>query len=348
MSEFNAFEAAAERQYDETRADELSNEELRDIFFEWAEQNKKPNTADFYQRNFAPFYEQAQAADKHLTADVTRNIVKGFLEHEAKTLSPKTVSHRYSTISRFYSVLRGERGLLDADESTPMEHLSQGDVSGLSQKTMTETTDGEEFHYLKREDVTKLIENAPVPEQRNRALLRLMANTGMRASEVRNVKVENIDLGAKQLVVKSPKLSEPNDPEIITVSWRSEQLTDELSAFIEFRRDSYPYAAESPYLFVSQQSPQISYDSIRRIVDDAATDADLQGVIGTDARGNDRQTVTPHVLRHSYAMACLNNGMNVNEVKEALHHQKVETTMMYLREHKEETRKAIQSKGPTF
>jgi integrase/recombinase XerD len=130
------------------------------------------------------------------------------------------------------------------------------------------------------------------------------------------------------------------------VYWRSEKVSDALSAYIEFGRPSYPFSEQSPYLFVSRQSEQVTYELIRRAVDDAAESAGIQGILGTDASGNKRVNVTPHVLRHTFAMIGLDNGMNINEVKEALHHEKIETTMIYLREHEEQTKKAIQTKGP--
>ncbi|MBX0322593.1 site-specific integrase [Halomicroarcula sp. F13] len=349
MSEpYNPFEDATE--YEDKKASEMSNEELRDAFEGWAESNKKENTASFYKVNFGPFYDAINDHGKHLTEDVTRNVVKSFLENEAETLQPKTVGHRYSAISRFYSVLKGEMDLLPHDEPTPTERLDRGDVSGLGETTMKESddTNDDAFHYLEPEEISELVNHVPEPTVRNRAMLLLMANTGLRASEIQEAKVESVDWNEPSLTVKSPKLSEENDPEIITVYWRSEKVTDALDAYVNLDRPSYPSAESSPYLFVSRQSEQIGYESIRHIVRTAADKAGLQEVIGTDANGDERVAITPHTLRHSFGMMALENGMNVNEVKNAMHHEKIETTMVYLREHEEKTKKAIQSKGPVL
>lgn len=345
MSESNPFETA--KQYEDRSADDLTNEQLRDAFFEWAEKNTKESTANFYRTNFKPFYQAAEDNGSHLVSDSKRRVVKEFLQNEAETLQPKTVGHRHSAISRFYSVLKGEVGLIPSDQSTPTENLSAREVSGLSESTMRESTSDKSFHYLEADEITELVDHAPDPSLRNRAILLLMANTGLRASEVREIRVENIDLEDNSLVVRSPKLSDSeNDSTHLSIFWNSQKVSDAIDSYLNFGRPSYPFAEQSPYLFVSQQSEQVGYELIRRVVRDAAEDAGLQGTIGVDANGNERSTISTHVLRHSFAMECLNNGMNINEVKEALHHQKIETTMMYLREHEESLKKAIQTKGP--
>lgn len=346
MTSYNPVKEA-NRHTDKT-ATELSNEELWKVFKEWANETKKENTANFYRFNFSPFYDAINDHGNHLIKDVDRNVVKRFLEKEAEDLQPRTVGHRYSAISRFYSVLKGELDLLPPDESTPTERVDRSSIRGLGDSTMKESdeSNAKSFHYLESDEVTQLVNHAPDPDIRNKAVILLMANTGLRASEVREIKLEAIDWEEKSLSVRSPKLSKPNDPEIITAHWRSSKVTDALDAYVSFDRPSYPSAEQSPYLFVSRQSEQIGYELIRRVIRDAAEDAGLQGTIGTDAKGNSRATITPHVLRHTFAMLCLENGMNINEVKNAMNHEKIETTMIYLKEHEEKTKKAIRQRGP--
>jgi len=347
MSEsFDPVEESEAFEDDEWAADK-SNDELRDAFLSWAEDDKKESTADFYRVNIKPFYKAIDGNGYHLTEDVDKHVVRTFLENEAEELQPKTVGHRYSAISRFYSVLKGELGLLSDGESTPTERLNRGDVSGLGESTMKENDESEDdFHYLEPDEVRSMVEHVPEPTVRNKAMILLMANTGLRASEVREAKLDAVDWDEQYLTVKSPKLSEPNNAENITVYWRSQKVTDALNAYVNFDRPSYPSAESSPYLFVSRQSEQVGYELVRRVVRDAADDAGIQDTVGKDANGDERVTVTPHVLRHTYAMQCLDNGMNINEVKNAMHHEKIETTMVYLREHEQKTKKAIQTKGP--
>lgn len=56
----------------------------------------------------------------------------------------------------------------------------------------------------------------------------------------------------------------------------------------------------------------------------------LQEVYGTDMNGNDRHKITAHTLRHSFAVAALNRGMNVRTLQKAPGHAKPKMTEIYL------------------
>lgn len=340
------------RDDDNQDAADLSNDTLAERFYTYNSENTKTNTANFYRTNFSPFHDYVDNRGGHLTEHVGRRDIEEFLTEQAQEYSPKTVDHRYSAISRFYHVLRDKLELLDPDDILPIERVDRGDIKGMSKKTMAETGDGKEFHYLDPEEVTQVIEHAPAPELRNRALIMLMANTGLRASEIIRVRIDDdyLDLENNELTVKSPKQSDDdeNDPEWITVFWRSQQVSDVLDSYIQFDRPSYPSADDSPYLFPSQQSERLGYSQVNRIVKDAATNAGLQSVQTEDASGNERCEITSHVLRHSYAMAALDNGMTIDEISDNLHHSDISVTMKYLRRHDEDRRQAVEKHGPQF
>lgn len=333
-------------------ASDLTNEDLKERFFEHNDSATKSNSASFYESNFTPFLEYVEAGGGHLTKHVGSQDIERFLREEAETLAPKTVSHRYSAISRFYTVLRDRLGLLPREETLPIERVEKKSIRGLSEKTVMETTEGEKFYYLEPDEVGQVIDAIPYSAMRNRSLVSLLANTGMRASEVIRVRVDgdHLDLENRELTVVSPKLSEDdeNDPEWITVYWRSKALSDLLDSYIELERPSYPFAEESPYLFPSKQSERIGYNMVNRMVKEAAEKAGLQESMGTDGKGNERKKVTPHTLRHSWAMSALSNGMHIDEIRDNLHHSDISVTMKYLRRHEEDRRKAIEKNGPQF
>lgn len=343
----NPFETDDVSELEDTHASDLSNEELREMFYEYVERNNKPNTASFYRTNFRPFYELAEDAGAHLTENASKEIVKRFLENQAETLAPKTVGHRLSAISRFYTVIQEKKGLLDPEEATPVDHLDPQDVDGLSNKTLQETESGEEFYYLAPDEVKQLMDNVPDPRVRNQALIALMFGTGLRGSEVVRIKTMDIDTDEKELTVHSPKLSTNNETELIDAYWRSEKVSNKVEAYM-VRRPSYAHAEDSPYLFLTRESERMVRKHLNRIIKKAAENAGIQELVTTDGAGRKRNSITSHVLRHSYAMACLDNGMDVTELKDALNHSNLETTMIYLKRHKEDTKKAVHKYGATF
>jgi len=333
-------------------AEDLSNDELCNEFYDYVDKRTKDSTADFYRRNFAKFHEYVKAGDGHLTETVGSRDIENFLTREAEEYAPKTVTNRYSAISRFYHVIRDKLGFLPDGQKLPIERVEKDDIVGMSDKTVSEVSDGEEFHYLSSDEVTRLIENVPAPELRNRAMLMVMANTGLRASELIRVRIDddNLNLEGKRLTVLSPKKSDDddNDPEWIDVYWRSQKVSEVLDSYLQFDRPTYPYADDSPYLFPSMQSERIGRGQLNRVVREAAENAGLQSSKDTNAAGNQLHNVTSHVLRHSYAMASLENGMSIDEIRDNLHHSDISVTMKYLRRHEEDRRRAVEKHGPQF
>ena len=346
MSDSTESELQGPRENVDEHARNLPHDTLVERFHNHVERDKKTNTARFYKRNLSPFIDFVERHNGHVT-DVGEADLVDHLQDQAEQYAPKTVGHRHSAVSYFFSWLH-DTGLLNHDDPDPSERVDASDVGGMSEKTRKEMAGGEDFHYLTPDEVGELIENVPAPELRNRATISLMANTGMRASETARVRVEDIDLGQKNLTVHSPKKSDKNQQRKIEVYWRSESVSDTLDTYLEFGRPTNPFADESPYLFPSKQSERVSTNMINRAVKLAAEKAGLQESTGTDGGGNERNAITSHVLRHSYAMAALDNGMSIKEVRDNLHHSSIDVTMKYLREHEEDRRRAVERHGPQF
>jgi len=88
--------------------------------------------------------------------------------------------------------------------------------------------------------------------------------------------------------------------------------------------------AGSEYLFPTSHSEQIDPDHITRMVKQAAESSGLQSHVHTDAAGNHRGKVTAHVLRHSFAVQSIKNGMDTRRLQKLMGHSKIETTERYL------------------
>ena len=83
------------------------------------------------------------------------------------------------------------------------------------------------------------------------------------------------------------------------------------------------------------------------MVREAADRVELQEAYGRNADGHKLRTVTPHVLRHSFAMAAFDNGWDVYTLSQALGHADAETTTStYLRDDKEQKKRAFLERGP--
>jgi integrase/recombinase XerD len=103
-----------------------------------------------------------------------------------------------------------------------------------------------------------------------------------------------------------------------------------LNEWLEVHRPSYT-RNDSPYLFISQKSDQLSPTHINRIVKKAAERAGIQEELYADNKGHPRYKITSHALRHSFAVHFLRppNPGSYEQLKEILGHEDIKTTQVY-------------------
>ncbi len=146
-------------------------------------------------------------------------------------------------------------------------------------------------------------------DRRNVAILNLMARAGLRVSEAVNLRLDDIQLNHRKgsVKVKAGKgLKERTVPLPL-------QARRALQAYLEVRPDF-----GGDLLFVSRTGNRMSARDVQRLVSKAAW---LAGI--------DRK-VTPHTLRHTYAIRALRNGVDLATLSRLLGHENITTTARYL------------------
>jgi site-specific recombinase XerD len=157
---------------------------------------------------------------------------------------------------------------------------------------------------LSQEEALALID---APENlKHRSILTVCYVTGMRCSEVINLKVADIDSGRRVIRVLHGKGKKQ----------REVQLPDKLLAmlreyYLKFRPDKYLFAGFKP-------GTPYSATSIRKIINRGALQAGIT------------KNVSPHVLRHSYATHMLENGVDIRRLQMLMGHNSIKTTTVYL------------------
>jgi len=149
---------------------------------------------------------------------------------------------------------------------------------------------------------------------RNAAVLETLYATGMRVSELVNLKVDNLifEIGFIRVLGKG------NKERLVPVG---EAAQTALEHYIEtvrpqFQSDSNPQKAENK-VFLSQRGNPLSRMSIWNIVNDAAEQAGIE------------KNVYPHIFRHSFATHLLEGGADLRAVQEMLGHSSIITTEIY-------------------
>lgn len=295
-------------------------------------------TVNSYRRNIRYFVEWlAEERDKGPLEANSADLEVYLTQRKAGTIDggdgdkDKTIVTRRSAISRFYDELPGlaQQGYIDIDPDDCPENPEEGyDGTWTVRKSYKEQQSGDEIPYLEPREVKQLWQNIPTPVDRNRLLIRMLYQTGMRVSELINIEVDaHLDRDNRE--IKVPASISKSDGR--TVAYKS-TLDEDLRLWLDGGyRDSVPGATESKYLFPTVESERISRESVRRVVREAAESADLNRDIYTDKSGNTRTKVSPHILRHSMAVNTLMAGtMNVRELQDFLGHTELETTEVYL------------------
>ena len=156
---------------------------------------------------------------------------------------------------------------------------------------------------LSREEILKLL--LATPNLKHRTALAILYGSGLRISELINLKVADVDFARKQLFIRNAK---GRKDRIVALS---ERIYGLLNDYLQtYKPDTY--------LFNGQETIKYSASSIRQFLYRATKRAGI------------KKHITPHTLRHTYATHLLEGGVDLKYVQELLGHSKPETTQIYL------------------
>ncbi|WP_179344045.1 tyrosine-type recombinase/integrase [Winogradskyella ursingii] len=144
---------------------------------------------------------------------------------------------------------------------------------------------------------------------RNQLIIELFYSTGIRRIELVNIKTSDVDFSNQQLKVLGKRNKEryiPLLPSTIRI----------ISTYLEYR-ENLPTIKDSEMLFLTQKGIKIYEMLVYRIINKYFSEA------------SSKAKCSPHVLRHSFATHLLNQGADLNAVKELLGHTSLAATQVY-------------------
>ena len=162
---------------------------------------------------------------------------------------------------------------------------------------------------------------------RDRIIVETFYNTGIRLSELRYLRNQDVDIPSSTLKVTGKR----DKQRIIPFG---EELKGHLQEYIHIRNQEIEFDKQSDYFFLSPTGKQISISSVYRLVK-----RELSKVVTFKKR-------SPHILRHTFATAMLNEGASLNAVKELLGHEDLGTTEIYTHTTFEELKKVYNQAHP--
>lgn len=200
-----------------------------------------------------------------------------------------------------------------------LKYLARNDVQTLASEKIELAKQGSrDVSFLDASDLARLLEapfkyDAPKMIQlRDRAILELFFSTGLRVSELANLRITNINLNRDEFTIRGK--GDKN-----RIVFLSHQAKHSLKEYLDMRDD------ESPFLFIRYDRAKSGADEIGAI-----TPRSIERLVQrySVAAGIPKH-VTPHTLRHSFATDLLINGADIRSVQSMLGHSSITTTQIY-------------------
>ena len=273
------------------------------------ERGLSPHTLSNYGRDLR------QCAGSLLTAgraSFTEATYPDLVEHLAslrrRGLSTKTISRRQYALRSFFKFLDAE-GLLEEDPARRIEPI----------KTWAKLPE-----VMTPDEVERLLAHHSAEDPyslRMCAILELLYATGLRVSEMINLKLDDVhmDVGYVQCVGKG------NKQRLVPVV---RSAIDSIQAWLDKGRPRVVGSSASLWLFVARGGAPLSRQYVWSAIKKSARDVGIQ------------RSVSPHTLRHSFATHLLQRGMDLRVLQEMLGHADVVTTQFYTKVEPEHLKEA--------
>lgn len=288
-----------------------------DSFLEYltAEKNYSPKTVSAYAEALKSFVNFIESLDEGLDwKTIDSSVMREWVVYlvDEKKYAPATVNFAcLSPMRTFYKYLR-RMGYV---ENNPMEKV----VAPKLDKRLPSFVREKEMDQL----LDMMLEDQTFDGIRNRLIVMMFYETGIRRAEMFALTDRCVDLDQRQLKVTGKR----NKQRIVPFG---EELAGQVSSYLDVR----PGQKGNESFLVTKSGDTLSYQAIGRIVKDS-----LAMVTAQERR-------TPHVLRHSFATAMLNNDADLTSIQQLLGHESLATTEIYTHLSFEELKSAYQCAHP--
>jgi integrase/recombinase XerD len=228
---------------------------------------------------------------------ITKKHIEGYLKSLNKKLSGKTIARKLSSIKSFHHFL--------LIENEVAFDITKDFQSPKIEKKLPKV--------LSIDEVVAILEQVDKQTDlglRNKALLELIYGSGLRVSELLDIKIEDIHLNQSYVIVHGKGDKERMVP-------ISDMANIALRKYMVESRENLLKDKHTNHLFLNQNGTRLSRQGFFKILKKIASDAN----VSVDC--------SPHTLRHSFATHLLENGMDLRTLQTLLGHEDISTTQIY-------------------
>ena len=257
------------------------------------ERNYSINTIIAYKSNIEDLISYL---DDNSIKDVDYDTIRNYLGYlYEKKYKAKSISRIISSMRSFFKYLKQEKII----DSNPMALISNPKVEKKLPK------------YLTINDVEKILSIPDMNDKvgiRDAFILELLYVTGIRVSELCNIKIEDIEKESRRIKI----FGKGSKERYVLYGTR---CADILEKYLDVR--NLFLTDINDYLILSKKGKRINPREIRNIINRIKTKAGVE------------ISISPHTFRHTFATHMLNEGADLRAVQELLGHENLSTTTIY-------------------
>jgi len=228
---------------------------------------------------------------------INKDQIREYLKYlDTIKLKNKSIARHLSSLRMFYDYLL-EKSLIDKN---------------IFKSIKTPKCEKKLPNYLDYEDLDKLLNafdlNKPL-ELRNKLIIEMFYSTGIRLSELVNIKLNDFNFSDKSLKVFGKGAKE-------RIVYFGDYVVDLYNNYLNIR-DKLLKGKKSEYLFINNKGDNLTNSGVTNM---------LNMILKKISIKND---ISPHTLRHTFATHMLNSGADLKSVQELLGHTNLSTTSIY-------------------
>ena len=280
------------------------------------EKNYSEHTASAYKKDIQSFADfcRDEYAFEHIN-NVEYNIIRNWIVSLVNAdISNRTVNRKVASLKAYYKFL---------------QRIGSIDTNPLTKHKALKTSKKVEVPFSE-EEMQRILSQLPFEDdfegRRDKLIIELFYTTGIRRSELINLKINDVDIAGRSIKV----LGKRNKERIIPL------LAPTIDLFLSYflYRNAMESIVDKEYVFLARSGNKIYETLVYRIIN------------GYFSKVSSKVKRSPHILRHTFATHLLNKGADLNSVKELLGHSSLASTQVYTHNSIAELKKVHSSAHP--